>query len=150
MRLPKSFTVIELMVVVAIIAFLATIALPRYFNYYAKAKQAEVSINLASLHTAEEIYKAEHGTYTENLKELGWKPQGNFQYTYGFNVSGSQEGINYFIGKLKAKKESLGRCHANKENFIAKAAGDISGKNKIDVWEINETREIKNLINGLN
>jgi prepilin-type N-terminal cleavage/methylation domain-containing protein len=149
MKILKAFSIIELMIVVAIIAFLATIAIPRYFNYFAKAKQAEVSINLASLHTAQESYKAEHGTYTSDLTKLNWKPQGNFQYTYGFNISGAKEGINYITGALKAPKESLGTCMADKHNFLAKAAGDITGKNKLDVWQIDENRELKQVENGL-
>ena len=113
-----AFSLIELMIVVAIITFLATISIPRYFQYYSKAKQAEVAVNLASLHTAQEAYKAEHGTYSKVLwgeGGIGWKPQGykgggkkeNFHYTYGFNFPGAQEGIHYFTGKLETSKNAL-------------------------------------------
>ena len=149
MKVLKAFSIIELMIVVAIIAFLATIAIPRYLNYFAKAKQAEVSINLASLHTAQESYKAEHGAYTSDLTKLNWKPQGNFQYTYGFNVSNAKEGINYVVGQLKAPKESLGKCEISKHTFLAKAAGDIAGNNKIDVWQIDQDRNLTQVQNGL-
>ncbi|MFA5074606.1 MAG: prepilin-type N-terminal cleavage/methylation domain-containing protein [Candidatus Babeliales bacterium] len=117
-----AFSLIELMIVVAIIAFLATISIPKYFSYYAKAKQAEVSINLASLHTAQQAYWAEHGKYTNVLvgpDSLNWKPQGNFNYTYGFNFPGAQEGINFFTGKLKAPKESLGQTNLTEQSFVA-------------------------------
>ncbi len=155
-----GFTMIELMIVVSIIAFLATISIPRYFNYYAKAKQAEVSVNLASLHTAQEAYFAEHGQYGKELSGpngIGWKPQGykgggkneNFYYTYGFNFDGAQEGIHYFTGKLGAGKENLGNTCADKANFTASAAGDISGKNKIDLWQIDQDRNIKHVQNGI-
>jgi len=160
-KLNKAFTLIELMIVVAIIAFLAAIAIPQYFVYQAKARQAEVSVILASLHTAEQAYFAEHGEYTAVLNGengLNWKPEGykgggkdeNFYYTYGFYVPGAQEGVHYFTGKLETPADALGTCSANKEGFVAKAAGDLLGKNNVDVWKIDESRKIENVKNGLN
>lgn len=148
-----GFTIIELMIVVAIIAFLATISIPKYFNYYAKAKQAEVAINLSSLHTAQQAYYAEYGKYSTALmgpEGIGWQPQGkNFYYTYGFNVPNAKEGIHYFVGKLGASKENLGSTKADKETFIAAAAGDVSGNNKIDLWNIDQDRNLSNVQKGI-
>jgi len=67
------------MIVVAIIAFLATISVPKYFNYFAKARQAEVAVTLASLHTAQQAHYAQHGTYSNVLwgeNGIGWRPEG--------------------------------------------------------------------------
>jgi len=154
----KAFSLIELMIVVAIIVFLASIAIPRYMNYYTKARQAEVALNLASLHTAQQAYWAEHGEYTTELggpNGLGWQPEGykgggkqeNFYYTYGFNTPGAKEGVHYFTGKLQTPKETLGQSHATKDGFIAKAAANVAS-NKTDVWQIDETRAIKNVQKG--
>ncbi len=145
----KGFSLIELMVVVSIIVFLASLSIPYYFNYISKAKQAEVAINLASLHSAQQMYFMEHGTYNPNLKEIGWKPGINFHYTYGFNISNSQEGINYFIGKLKTTKNHLKNTHANNNNFVAAAIADLTGKGNIDVWTIDENRNITHVKDGL-
>ena len=156
----SAFSLIELMIVVAIIAILASISIPKYFKYYAKARQAEVAVLLASLHTAQQAYWAEHGTYKTELAGpdgIGWQPEGyngggknaTFYYTYGFNFPGAQEGVHYFTGKSETPKDALGSSHATKEGFLAKAAGDIMGKNKMDVWSIDETRAIKNEQNGI-
>ncbi|MBD3273190.1 prepilin-type N-terminal cleavage/methylation domain-containing protein [Candidatus Dependentiae bacterium] len=149
----SGFTIIELMIVVAIIAFLATVSVPKYFKYHAKAKQAEVAMNLASLHTAQQAYFAENGTYSKVLNGpdgIGWQPQGNnFYYTYGFNFPGAKEGIHYFVGKLGAKKESLGQTQADKTGFIVSAAGDVIGKQKIDLWQIDQDRNLKNVQKGI-
>jgi len=154
----SAFTLIELMIVVAIIAFLAAIGIPQYFKYQAKARAAEVAITLASLHTAEQAYYAEHGEYSDNLNGdggIGWKPEGyhgggkteNFFYTYGIDSANSQEGINYFTGKLEAGKDGLTGSQATKDGFIAKATAMISGK--VDTWQIDENRKIEHTQNGI-
>ena len=154
----KAFTLIELMIVIAIIVFLASIGIPKYKSYILKAKQAEIAVNLSALHAAEQAYWAEHGEYTTELGgENGiWQPEGykgggkesNFHYTYGFNFPGAKEGVHFFTGKLETPKEQLGVCKADKENFVAKAAGNLV-KDKTDVWQIDETREIKNIQRGI-
>jgi len=141
------------MIVVAIIALLASIAIPRYFQYYAKAYQAETAMILASLHTAQQVYWTEYNTYTTNLEELGWRPEGyngggkdaKFYYTYGFYFPGAQEGIHYFIGKLCTPPDRLEDSYANEESFVIRAAGIIPGVQDTDVWSINEIRDIKHV-----
>ncbi len=156
----KAFTMIELMIVVAIISFLAVIAVPQLFNYKARAYQAEVAMNLASLHTAQQAYYAQHGSYSSVLNGengLGWKPAGyrgggkeeNFYYTYGFNVPGAQEGVHYFTGKLGTPKESLGATSAATDGFTAGAAANLFSNKKHDVWQIDQTRRIENVQKGV-
>jgi type II secretory pathway pseudopilin PulG len=148
------------MIVVAIIAFLATVSVPQYFKYQAKARQAEVAANLASLHTAMQAYFIEHGQYTMVLSGeggIGWKPDGysgggkneKYYYTYGFNFPGAQEGVNFFTGKLETSKESLGQSTADQTHFLVKAAGNVSGNGKADVWGIDEARKLEHEVDGL-
>ena len=141
----KAFTLIELMIVVTIIIFLASIMVPRMHKYFSKAKQVEVALMLTSLHTAQQMYWAEHGTYTTKLSgpdSLDWEPNKNSHYTYGFYFSGAQEGVHYFVGKLGTPPQSLGSCYAEQNKFVARAAGKMG--DKVDVWGIDEEREIKN------
>ena len=62
-----GFTLIELMIVVAIIGILAAIAIPNFLRFQLKAKSSEGKTNLAAIRTAEESYYSEFGTYVSAL-----------------------------------------------------------------------------------
>jgi type IV pilus assembly protein PilA len=84
----KGFTLIELMIVVAIIGILAAIAIPNFLKFQAKARQAEAKTNLGGLFTSEESYRAEFSAYTTDLIAVGWGPSGSPKYLYGFATAG--------------------------------------------------------------
>ena len=59
----KGFTLIELMIVIAIIIILAAIAIPNYLRMTERAKKARISSDMASLATGLEAYRTDWGTY---------------------------------------------------------------------------------------
>ena len=61
----KGFTLIELMIVVAIIGILAAIAIPNFLRFQAKSKQSEARELLSSIYTAEVAYFAENNLYSD-------------------------------------------------------------------------------------
>ena len=147
----RAFTLIELMIVVAIIAFLAIIAVPNFNRFMAKAKRAEVYMHLSSLYAAQKAYHAEYGRYTTQLfgaESLGWQPQGykgggsaeKFYYTYGFGTGA--EGRSYFTGKLGTASSYLSGAFADDKHFKIRAAGDILNNGKPDIFEVDEHNNI--------
>jgi len=69
----KGFTLIELMIVVAIIAILAAIAMPAYQDYVMKARRSDGLKELLSLQLAQEKWRANNSAYTENITtDLGF------------------------------------------------------------------------------
>lgn len=157
-QINRGFTMIELMIVVAILGFLSMISIPSFLRFLSKAKRAEAYMNLGSLYVAQKTYWAEHGTYLSVLNgkdSVGWKPEGysgggvkeRFNYTYGFNQG--QEGQHFFTGKLKAPQSSLGATKADKESFIIAAAGDIDGDGAFDVLTVDHYNDIRIVVDDL-
>ena len=59
----KGFTLIELMIVVAIIGILAAIAIPNFLTYQLKSRQSEAKTNLQAIKTSEVAFQSERGCY---------------------------------------------------------------------------------------
>lgn len=66
----RGFTLIELMVVLAIIATLLTIAMPRYFGSLERSKEAVLKEDLYQLRDAIGKYYGDRGRYPESLEAL--------------------------------------------------------------------------------
>jgi type IV pilus assembly protein PilE len=67
----SGFTLMELMITVAIIGILAAIAVPAYSDYVTRAKRSDGKAGLLALQLAEEKWRANHTTYTTALDNTG-------------------------------------------------------------------------------
>jgi len=103
-----GFTLIELMVVVAIIGLISAIAVPSFLRYQLRAKRSEAYANLAAISKAEEGYYATNGVYYDTgnafpggvgptkrqwtaaaeagFGPLGFRPEGNVFFDYDANT----------------------------------------------------------------
>jgi type IV pilus assembly protein PilE len=81
MRKKKGFTLIELMMVVAIVAILAAVAFPQYTNYIQRGKITEATSSLSELRLRAEKWFADNRTYVGFNQAL----QNTKYFTYACN-----------------------------------------------------------------
>lgn len=69
-----GFTLVELMVVVAIIGLLSAVAIPNFKKYQAKAKVSEAKLQLSALYMAETSFFSDFNTFAQCLRYMGYDP----------------------------------------------------------------------------
>lgn len=83
----NGFTLVELMVVVAIIGLLSAVAIPNFKKYQAKAKVSEAKLQLSAAYTAEQSFFSDFNMYSHCLPYMGFDPgqeSANRYYAVGF------------------------------------------------------------------
>jgi type IV pilus assembly protein PilE len=111
-RHTQGFTLLELMIVVAIIGILAAVAIPAFQNYQHRSKRSEAYANLSAVAKLQKTYFSEYNAYTPTIvsqpggglgshkrpwtpaaelaySSVGFRPEGDVFYDYEVNVCGT-------------------------------------------------------------
>jgi len=129
-KIPKGFTLIELMIAVAIIAIIIAVAIPSYSAYITKSRRADAKIALMTISQLQETYFADNNKYAEGIgfagleklriEDEGFKKEGGLYYSKEgyYRLEFVQAKANYYLLKATpvepqlSDETKLGQCHS--------------------------------------
>jgi type IV pilus assembly protein PilA len=145
----QGFTLIELMIVVAIIGILAAIAIPNFMTYQAKARQSEAKVGLGGIFTSGTSYFAENGSFTMGaISALGYSPAGSPKYSFNYGGTTINSGATASVCPGTAWTGGTTPAVSG-TGFTAGARGNIDGDTSCDEWTINDVRILTNPANDV-
>ena len=163
-----GFSLIELMIVVAIIGILASIAVPNFQKFQRRAKQTEGKGYLAAIYSGEKSFQAEWNSYVACVNAIGFTPEGKGQYIAGFAaqtidlVAGSSVSASCGVANaiaapptttagatLKVKADLTGTDVGSANAFTAGAVAELSPGGPNDLWTIDSGKNVVNQTSGL-
>ena len=154
-RNQKGFTLIELMIVVAVLGIVSAIAIPNFMRYQAKSRQTEAKTNLGGIFVAETTYYGEN-SYFGNFGQIGFAvAAATNRYTYRTGAAGPAGGAstgtagNDLInpgGGLLATRENevvpaMNSTPGNPPGFTATATANLDSDPTCDYWHVNDIKQ---------
>lgn len=101
LQTPNGFTMIELMIVVAILGILVSVATVSYNHFVIKAKAVEGESVVHEVERLEHLYHASNHAYTDSLADLGFAIIGTLKYyTPEVRMGSATDKINYQVRAL--------------------------------------------------
>lgn len=163
-----GFSLIELMIVVAVVGLLAAIAGPMYERYQAKSRQGEAKLNLSSIFASEKAFYVEYSAYVSSFEALHFAPEGERRfYTVGWSsaMSGTVNSYAGTYGRPTFDRQNVPATFgcdvatgtaalpapvgSDEQTFTVGAAGGIRIGLGCDVWTINEEKQLVNTVTAL-
>ena len=142
MQSKKGFTLIELMIVVAIIGILAAIAIPNFLRFQAKSKQSEAKTNLGGIFTAQTSYFSENNVFGD-FAQIAWSPVGSKQiYTYFSGATGDSKAPPVIAASAWVGTPAPAMSNTAPVGFTAAAIGNIDSDTVLDSWYVNDVKTL--------
>jgi type IV pilus assembly protein PilA len=131
----RGFTLIELMLAVAIIGILAAIAIPNFVSFQRRSKASEAKANLAAIRTAESSYFSEYGTHVSALPSPpSWAPGATGRQPHKWVDASAPDGFSILGWAPEGEVWFQYQVTSAGERFTAEARSDMDGDLSVNVW----------------
>lgn len=138
----QGFSLVELMIVVAIIGLLAAVGVPQYQKFQSRARTSEAKTALGALYSSEASFFAEWNCYVDDLRNIGFGVTGGqLRYVTGFAANSSVPGTACNAGRPPQSDVGAGagvNMGVSNGNNVAAARTALSPQG---TWQLNAARQ---------
>ncbi len=143
--MPQGFTLIELMIVVAVLSIVAALAIPNYLRYQTQTRQSEAKANLAGIFVAESAHFGEQSVFG-TFDEIGFGLAGAVNW-YAYRVGAGTTAGSDLIPPQRGGDPGpntivpSGLTGPPAPGFTATATANLDADTTIDMWHVNNLKQ---------
>lgn len=135
-KLAQGFSLLEMMIVVAIIGILAAIAIPNYQSYQDRARRADAQADLVELAQWLERFRINNNTYDADTLPFDQSPQSGSTVAYDLDlVAAETDDTAFQLRAVATGIQTRDRCHTmTLTQTGVRTAVDEDGDSQDDCW----------------
>ena len=140
----RGFTLIELMIVVAVMAVIALVAVPGYQDTVRKSRRADAMVGLTKLQQLQERYRGQNPAYASAVASMptasSQSPEAHYDLSVdnanavGYTMTATAKAGSPQFGDTKCRSLSVTMATGSMSTSSKNAAGDVDNANANRCW----------------